>query len=60
MKTDDEKVKELFKIIEFNKSGYVGILSNGNIVDRREHPEAMPIQENRMFGIIKPKTIKIK
>jgi hypothetical protein len=42
------------KIIE---SGYAGVLSNGNIVDRREHPEATPIQENSLFNTPKPKKI---
>jgi len=55
--TDKKKLKELRKIIELNKSGFAGILSNGNIVDRREHPEAIPIQENPMFGVVKPKDL---
>jgi len=33
-------------------------LSNGNIVDRKEHPEAVPMQENSLFGIPKPKKLK--
>ena len=59
-KTEQEKVehlKELMKIIEINKAGYAGILSNGNIVDRREYPEAIPVQKNTMFGIPKPKKL---
>ena len=40
-----------------NASGYAGIKSNGCIVDRREFPDATPIQENIMFGIIKPKKV---
>lgn len=47
-------MKELMKGIEISKSGYGGVLPNGQIVDRREHPEAVPIQENRMFGVPKP------
>jgi hypothetical protein len=43
--------EDLIKIIEINDSGYACILSNGNIVDRREHPEAIPVQENKMMGI---------
>ena len=54
VKEDEEKVNLLLKTLEISKSGYGGILQNGNIVDRREHPEAMPIQENKMFGIPKP------
>ena len=54
VKEDEEKVNLLLKTLEISKSGYGGILQNGNIVDRREHPEAMPIQENKMFGVPKP------
>ena len=35
-------------------SGYAGTISNGNIVDRREFPEAIPIRENVIFNIPKP------
>ena len=55
---DQEKLKELMEIVELNKTGYAGVLPNGNIVDRRKHPNAIPIQENRMFGVVKPKPIK--
>jgi hypothetical protein len=55
---DEEKIKELRKIIALNKTGYAGVMPNGNIVDRREHPEAIPVQENRMLGVVKPKPVK--
>ena len=58
MKEDEEKLNLLLKTLEISKSGYAGTLSNGNIVDRREYPEAIPIEENKMFGV--PKPIKIK
>ena len=58
VKEDEEKLNLLLKTLEISKSGYGGILQNGNIVDRREHPEAIPIEENKMFGV--PKPIKIK
>jgi hypothetical protein len=48
---------DLIEIDEINQSGYAGILPNGNIVDRRKHPDAIPVQENRMFGIPKPKSL---
>ena len=54
---DYQKRNRLLKILEINKSGYAGILSNGNIVDRREHPEAIPVQENRLLNIPKPKPL---
>ena len=47
--------EDLIEIFEINKSGYAGILSNGNIVDRRKYPKAIPVQENRLLGIPKPK-----
>lgn len=54
--TENSSVKEKVGWIQgLNESGFAGILSNGNIVDRREFIEAVPIQENRMFGIVKPK-----
>ena len=54
-KLRDAGREDLIKIHEINQSGYAGCDRNGNIVDRREHPEAVPIQENRMMGIPKPK-----
>lgn len=39
------------------KSGYAGTLSNGNIVDRRLHPEAFILPENSYMGIPKPKKL---
>lgn len=55
--TDKERLIEFERIIELSKSGYGGTLRNGNIVDRRQFPEAYPIQENSMFGVPKPKDI---
>ena len=54
MKEDEEKLNLFLKTLEISKSGYAGMLPNGNIVDRREHPEAMPIEKNNMFEIPKP------
>ena len=53
----EERLKELMKIVELNKTGYAGILPNGNIVDRREFLDAIPVQENPIFGVVKPKEI---
>lgn len=44
----------LMKALEVSKSGWGGILSTGEIVDRREHPEAIPIAKNSMFGVPEP------
>jgi hypothetical protein len=56
-----EKVELLEKILKFTQEGYAGILSNGNIVDRREHPEAIPIPTNVSLNVsdVKPVTIFI-
>lgn len=40
-----------------NASGYAGIKRNGNIVDRREFNDAVPIQKNPLFGIVEPAKI---
>lgn len=37
--------------------GFAGVLPNGNLVDRREHPEAIPIAYNPMFNIPYPKPL---
>ena len=55
--TEKKKLDALLEIVELNKTGYAGILPNGNIVDRRKHPTAIPIQENKMFGVVKPKEL---
>ena len=39
-------------------SGYAGVLPNGNIVDRREFPDALSVQKNEMFNVPKPKKIE--
>ena len=50
--------EDLIEAHEINMSGYAGILPNGNIVDRRERPEAIPVQKNSMFGIPEPKNLE--
>lgn len=49
--------EDLIEIMEINDSGYAGVMPSGEIVDRRIHPEAVPIQENKMMGIPKPKQL---
>jgi len=39
----------------FKEEGYSGVLSTGIIVDRRIYPNAIPMQENKAFGIPTPK-----
>lgn len=59
---DDER-KEIIKQ-NFNKmqgaikSGFAGVLpGSGMLVDRREQREAVPVQENEMFGAPKPQSL---
>lgn len=54
---NENHIKELYETVDLIKSGYAGILSNGNIVDRRKFPEAYVIHENPLFGCPKPKDI---
>jgi len=56
--TEQARLKELLKTVDIMKSGYAGIMPNGNIVDRREHPEAIEIQENPLFNTPKPKRLR--
>ena len=59
---NDLKLKRgeaLLAIVELIKSGYAGVLPNGNVVDRRIHPDAVPAAENPMFGNPKPKPVKV-
>lgn len=40
-----------------NASGWAGVLSNGNIVDRRYFPESIPVQKNSIFGVAEPRDL---
>lgn len=40
------------------RDGYGGVLPNGRIVDRRTHPDAMPIPANSYLGVPEPKELK--
>lgn len=44
-------------IVGLNKSGYAGCNKDGTIVDRREFPNAIPVQPNSLFGVVKPKKL---
>lgn len=61
-KTEQDKLREQELRLTLNiiKSGYAGVMPNGNIVDRRKYPEAIPIPENPMFNTPEPKSIKNK
>jgi hypothetical protein len=53
-----EHYEDLIERVAISQSGYGGILHNGNIVDRRQHPLAIPLQKNTMFGTPEPKEIR--
>lgn len=50
-KLRDAGRQDLIDTYEINQSGYAGISKTGNIVDRRQYPDAVPVQENALFGI---------
>lgn len=56
-KEQEERKQSLLITMEIIKSGYAGVLPNGNIVDRRIHTEEIPIPENPLFNTPKPKDI---
>ena len=46
-------------ITRLNSSGYAGCRKgDGMIVDRREFPDAIPVQKNNMMGVVEPKKLK--
>lgn len=49
---------DLVKTFDVIQSGYAGTMPNGNIVDRREFPDAIPVQENQLLNAPKPREIK--
>jgi len=58
-----KKLKEagrenMIEIHNANIEGYVGIMPNGNLVDRRKVPEAMPIVGNPMLNIAPAKQLE--
>ncbi len=54
-----EQAQEMAKWLkELNASGYAGCNRKGSIVDRREEPDAIPVMENSMFGVVKPKMLE--
>lgn len=55
---DQTKDNLLEWITGLNASGYAGCNPDGMIVDRREFPNAVPVQQSSVFpGIAKPKKL---
>ena len=59
-KLRDAGREDLIEVYEINQSGFAGIMPNGNIVDRRKFPSAIPVQENSLFGIPAPRPLNAK
>ncbi len=56
------KAQELIGLADWvkglNASGFAGVRKgDGMIVDRREFNDAVPVQANRMFGVLEPKDL---
>ncbi len=43
--------EDLIKIHDINQSGYAGVNRDGQIVDRREFPDAVPVMKNSLLNI---------
>ncbi len=49
---------DLIETFEIIQSGFAGTMPNGNIVERRKFPEAVPVQENQLLNAPKPLDIQ--
>lgn len=56
--TSAARLEALLKIKEVIDSGWSGVGPDGRIVDRREHPNAIPIPANPLLGTPTPKLPK--
>lgn len=56
-KAVDEKVERMRAHLRAKAAGYAGMLPGGELVDRREHPEAIPIPKNDLLGVPEPKPV---
>lgn len=50
----EERKARLEAALEITRAGFAGVMPNGNIVDRREYPHAIPIQANPLLGCPEP------
>lgn len=58
----DDKTKAMLeqarKVREFTSAGYAGVeRPSGRIVDRREHPDALPIPKNTLLDVPEPRKV---
>jgi len=58
-KAEQDEIRENLRgrVNKIINSGYGGILPNGNIVDRRAYPDAVPFQESTTLGSPPPKPL---
>ncbi len=54
------KEEMLLAGLRLTKSGYAGINGKGTKVDRREYPQAKPLQKNSFLHIPRPKKVVIR
>lgn len=57
MSDKEKQLNALLDTVELIQSGYVGIDSEGRIVDRRKHEAVCPIPKNRALKTPEPKVI---
>jgi len=55
--TPEQRRERLLKIKELSTTGFAGVMPNGQIVDRREMPQAVPMKRNIYFGIPDPQPV---
>lgn len=58
MNTEQERIKNLMASLELTKTGYAGLDRNGNKVDRRQFPKAVPFAKSTPLNIPHPRCIK--
>ena len=59
--TEEQKqarIKLLRESLALTQTGYAGIDKNGNKVDRRQFPDAIPLQYNPSLNIPHPKEVE--
>lgn len=56
--TKEEAEASVKIILPLIASGYAGVDKTGMIVDRREHPDALPMQKNTLLNIPAPRPLE--
>jgi hypothetical protein len=58
MSESGKMLQTLFTLMQICESGYGGVMPDGGIVDRRKHPEAQAIPENKMLRVPAPAPVE--